>query len=512
MLGADIQIFFALVEGVGRHMDIGFVIPQAGYAADSASSNALSENGQLQQPNQNRSFSALLKDITRNVSGEQLPPFSSADHPTESAPLTASDGSVAGAVLSSITVAAVVVVGDLPTMVSQAVGKDASVQNSSEVATENIESIPLPSQGLNTVAPHDGRIVGYESVPADSPKPGGTSSSLNPLLPPVLDHAPLNRLTTAQSGSQTSDARPIRNDRGAPADLSPAPLNQSFGSATLPSAAPPDSTASDPGLVPFMKDQGDRNLLSALPINGETQSRDRPSIEVLPTMKGQEQATKEPLLVSQSVFASVIADNNEKGQDLFEADTQGAEEGAFLDSGENSVSESVARDNQPSFFNSQFTSMRQTQPSAGGERASVVTPSTSVEEDHSATMTASASGKAQVVRLELPAHDSSPLSVRISMMDQMVHTQFTTDRNDLGALLFARHDQLQHNLAKSGLELGQFQVHIDQQGKQEALPDRQSRRNGGELEQQPASQDHRQPAQEQERHNHRPSRALSLFA
>lgn len=98
------------------------------------------------------------------------------------------------------------------------------------------------------------------------------------------------------------------------------------------------------------------------------------------------------------------------------------------------------------------------------------------------------------------------------MTDQTVHTQFTTDRNDLGALLFMRQDQLQQNLAKSGLELGQFQVHIDQQGRQEALPDRQSRRNGGASEQQPASQDHNQQAQDRERPNHRSSRALSLFA
>ncbi|HSL03254.1 MAG TPA: flagellar hook-length control protein FliK, partial [Nitrospiraceae bacterium] len=132
-------------------------------------------------------------------------------------------------------------------------------------------------------------------------------------------------------------------------------------------------------------------------------------------------------------------------------------------------------------------------------------------EDHSAMIT-STSGKAQAVHVELPSHDSGPLSVRISMTDQMVHTQFTTDRNDLGALLFTRQDQLQQNLAKSGLELGQFQVHIDQQGRQEALPDRQSRQNGGASEQQPKSQDHNQPAHDRERPIHRPSRVLSLFA
>ena len=124
----------------------------------------------------------------------------------------------------------------------------------------------------------------------------------------------------------------------------------------------------------------------------------------------------------------------------------------------------------------------------------------------------STSGKVQVVHVELPPHDSGPLSVRISMTDQTVHTQFTTDRNDLGTFLLTRQDQLQQSLTKSGLELGQFQVHIDQQGRQEAFADRQSRRNGGESEQQSASQGHNQETQDGERHNHRPLHALSLFA
>jgi flagellar hook-length control protein FliK len=118
----------------------------------------------------------------------------------------------------------------------------------------------------------------------------------------------------------------------------------------------------------------------------------------------------------------------------------------------------------------------------------------------------------QTIHLELPSHDSGPLNVRISMMDQTVHTQFTTDRNDLGALLFMRQDQLQQNLIKSGLELGQFQVHVNQEGRQDALPDRQSRRNDGTPEQQLASQDHNPQAQDRDRPNHRPLRALSLFA
>ena len=122
------------------------------------------------------------------------------------------------------------------------------------------------------------------------------------------------------------------------------------------------------------------------------------------------------------------------------------------------------------------------------------------------------SGKAQIVHVELPTYDSGPLTVRISMTDQTVHTQFTTDRNDLGALLLTRQDQLQQTLNKSGLELGQFQVHVDQQGKQEALPDRQSRRNSEGSEQPTTSQDHKHDTQHQARPNHSSSRTLNLFA
>ena len=78
--------------------------------------------------------------------------------------------------------------------------------------------------------------------------------------------------------------------------------------------------------------------------------------------------------------------------------------------------------------------------------------------------------------------------------------------------LLTRQDQLQHTLMKSGLELGQFQVHVDQQGKQEALPDRQARRNSEGFEQPTTSQDHKHDTQNRERPNHSSSRTLSLFA
>jgi flagellar hook-length control protein FliK len=93
-----------------------------------------------------------------------------------------------------------------------------------------------------------------------------------------------------------------------------------------------------------------------------------------------------------------------------------------------------------------------------------------------------------------------------------VHTQFTTDRNDLGALLLTRQDQLQQNLTKSGLELGQFQVHIDQQGQQEGPPERQSRGPGDAREDNRPPHQAEQEVQDKKRQHARSTRALSVFA
>ena len=492
-------------------MDIGLFIAPADYSAVSASLSALSEKGQLQQPDQNETFSALLKDVAQDLFEEQLPPFSYVDDPGESASLAAAGDSSTGGVLSGIAVASVFEGRDPHETVSPVADKEESVQSPTGVIGESVDSTFLLSQGLSMVAPRDGGTLGPEPVPTDPPKPGIMDSSNSPLPQPVLDHAQLSDISATHAGSQALDAPSIRNDGGVPADRSPAPLKQPSGNSTLPSTPPPSFPISDQRPVPLTEDQGERNLLSTVSVDGGIQSLDRLSIEVQPSAKVHAQVTEEPVLPGQSLPASVIGDSGGRGQDLFEADAQGGGEGAFFDFRENRAPESVTRDNQFPFFNGQFTSARQAQSSTDGESSSVVTLSAILGEDHSSTMT-SVPGKAQAVHVELPSHNSGPLSVRISMTDQTVHTQFTTDRNDLGALLFMRQDQLQQNLAKSGLELGQFQVHIDQQGRQEALPDRQSRRNGGASEQQPASQDHNQQAQDRERPNHRSSRALSLFA
>lgn len=95
----------------------------------------------------------------------------------------------------------------------------------------------------------------------------------------------------------------------------------------------------------------------------------------------------------------------------------------------------------------------------------------------SANMT-SAPVRGQTGHVKLPSHDSHPLSERTSMRDQSVHTLFIADRNDLGTLLPVRRDHCQHKVTTFVLEIGQFQVHIDQRDQQKSLSDRQSRGHG----------------------------------
>ena len=503
-------------------MDIALLIPPAGRSAAQPSSSALSETGQFQQLTQSGAFSALLKDAVKNTDDEQTPPLSDTDGPIESAPSTAADDYATGAALIGIAVASFSQVPDIHEVASPAVDKAEFLSNSSGFNLQSSESIPLLPQGLTVVAPHDNGALSQEPAPADPPQPRTTDSSISSSPQPLVNsdesgEAPA--MTPKQTASGAQDEQPIRNGRGALVDLTSVPLERPSGNSALPGTPLPGSLVSDEGPSPVMENQGRTNLFPAAYMNGGVQFLDRSSTEIWPSAIIQEQGVQETTLLGQALSVREIGDSGGGEQDPFGADAQGAGVGSFFHSVESGAPESVLRGNQSPLFNDQFTSARQTQASPQGTGSSVVTPAAEhlkltqafLGEDHSAAMT-SARGIIQTVQMELSSHDSGPLSVRISMTDQTVHTQFTTDRSDLGAILIGRQDQLQQNLTKSGLELGQFQVHIDQKGQQEAFPDRQSRRNGGAPEQQLASQDHNQQAQDRERPNHRPMRALSLFA
>ena len=481
-------------------MDIGLHISQAAGSVAPTSSSLLSEKDQLQQSAERGTFSAFLKNVAQSLSDEQHPPFSNADDSIEAATLSEAGDHATGAALSDIAVASIFPVQDLPVAGGPVSGKAESLEGFTELHAQSIDSTPLLPQGLSVGAFSEDRTIRTEPVP-------------------VIDLDPSGETPARQEVPRATDGPPIRNGRSAPVALLPVPLEQLSGNSTLLTKMPPNALITEQGSFPVVENQGATSIFPAASVNVVIQSLERPSTGMQPLAMTQEQGTDATTLLDQSLSVPVIGEGGGEEENPFGTDAHGAGGGTFFRSGESGAPESGARGNQSQLFGGQVTSALQAQSSSQREGSSVVTPAEDrlkmtqafLGEDHLATV-ASASGKSQTVHVELPSHGSGPLSVRISMTDQMVHTQFTTDRNDLGALLFTRQDQLQQSLAKSGLELGQFQVHIDQRGQQEALPDRQSRRNGEAPEQQQASQDRNQHAQDREQPKPRPSRALSLFA
>jgi hypothetical protein len=499
-------------------MNMAFLIPPSDCCSAATSSISLSEASQLPQPAQSRTFSAILKGVAQNLSDEQLPPLVNPGDPVQAAPSTEVDDQTTGAVLLGVAVTSFVA-ADLPATAYPVAGKAESLEGATKIEPERVESISLLSQGVNATAPPDDRMMKTEPVPVDQSTFKTADSAIDSLPQPILDPDRSGEASVRQDGARASDGLPVRNDRSAPVALPPVYSEQQSDNPPLPVKTPPGSLITDQEPSPVQEDQGGRIVFPAASVNVGTQSPDRPSAGVQPLVMVQEQGAQPTTLSGHSLLAPITGVSGGGEQDPFGTDAQGAGNGTFFRFGESGTSESATRGNQPQIFNGQYTSAMQAQSSAPGEGSSVGMAAADrlkmtqafLGEDHSATMTAPR-GMAQTVRVDLPSHEAGPLSVRISMTDQTVHTQFTTDRNDLGAILVGRQDQLQQSLIKSGLELGQFQVHVNQEGRQDAFPDRQSRRNGGASEQQQAAQDQRRESQDREHPNHRSQRALSLFA
>ncbi|MCS6293349.1 MAG: flagellar hook-length control protein FliK [Nitrospira sp.] len=65
--------------------------------------------------------------------------------------------------------------------------------------------------------------------------------------------------------------------------------------------------------------------------------------------------------------------------------------------------------------------------------------------------------------LELSQADLGRVNIRVAVNQDVVHTHFSSDRNDMGQYLQNGQDRLQSALQTSGLDLGRFQVDIDRQ-------------------------------------------------
>jgi len=504
-------------------MDIGLLVPAAGESVPQATSSMLSEMGPSQQLSQSGVFSVLLKDVAKKMDDSKTPQTVIDERATEAA-------------LTGIVVVSLPQASDIQEVTSTMANRaeslpiadaNASVdqnsspsQNPNAPTVQNIASIPLLLLNPTVAEPSDDRTPGLDPVANDPSQPKTTDTSNASLPQPVFNPDSSNEVPATQSASPTTNKPASRNGHAAPVHVGPVPLERPSDASTPSGIRPPGSPIPDRGPTPIMENQGSSNLLSTTQEQGNAlvQSLVRPSADMRPSAIIQEQGDHETTLLSQSLSVRVIEAGGGGAQGSFGDPTQGEAGGGPVQFNAGGTSEPAMRGTQATLFSDLSTSARQTQSPPQGIGPSVSTTAEQLKsaqaflgEDHSAAMTAPR-GMAQTVQVELPSHEAGPLSVRISMMDQMVHTQFTTDRSDLGAILIGRQDQLQQSLTKSGLELGQFQVHVNQEGRQDAFPDRPSRRNGGASEQQPAAQGQSEHSHDQERPNYRSTRTLSLFA
>jgi hypothetical protein len=497
-------------------MDIGLLVPTADESAPQATSSMLNETGQCQQLSQSGVFSALLKDAAKKMDDSQTPPIPVTDHPIEPAFQTVTDGRATEAAVTVIGGEAVPQLCDLQSVAAPSGDRAERLPDSTGCNRRGIDSMPLIPQRVAEGVPPDNSALEAEPLSDDLPQAGTAGSPQSSALQPLIDQAQSGG-APAMDAKQT--ASPIPGEPSLWKGLAAVPMEQPIGDSELLEKLPPDSLTSWQKPASNLEQQGGRTVPSTASVMGDLQSLNRPSPGTRPSLMIQEQGEPEAMVPGQALSIRPVAGSGGGGQDPFGTSTQGGGDWFFFQSGASEVSETGMRGTQPTVFNEQFTSARQTQFLPQGAIASSVTPAADqlklaqafLGESHPADVTAPR-GMAQTVHVVLPSHEAGPLSVRISMVDQTVHTQFTTDRSDLGTILMGRQDQLQQNLTKSGLELGQFQVHINQEGRQDAFPDRQSRRNGDASEQQPASQDQNRQPQDRERPQHGSQRALSLFA
>ncbi|MBH0201296.1 MAG: flagellar hook-length control protein FliK [Nitrospira sp.] len=67
------------------------------------------------------------------------------------------------------------------------------------------------------------------------------------------------------------------------------------------------------------------------------------------------------------------------------------------------------------------------------------------------------------VVLDVAQPDLGHVNIRVAMTNDVVHTQFSTERLEVGQFLVSSQDRLQAALQATGLDMGQFRVDIDRQ-------------------------------------------------
>jgi len=88
------------------------------------------------------------------------------------------------------------------------------------------------------------------------------------------------------------------------------------------------------------------------------------------------------------------------------------------------------------------------------------------------------------VQFDMAPADFGQLRVRLVLADQTVHTHMSTDRAELGQMLTNQQEQLSTQLSGAGLDLGRFQVQVDQERSNQSGQEWQSQAQGGTSQQQ----------------------------
>ena len=96
--------------------------------------------------------------------------------------------------------------------------------------------------------------------------------------------------------------------------------------------------------------------------------------------------------------------------------------------------------------------------------------------------------RTQAVQFDLSPADFGQLRVRVVLSDHTIHTHMSTDRAELGQMLTGQQEQLSTQLSTAGLDLGRFQVHVDQDRTNQSGQNWQSQAHQGPSQQRRDSQ------------------------
>lgn len=121
-------------------------------------------------------------------------------------------------------------------------------------------------------------------------------------------------------------------------------------------------------------------------------------------------------------------------------------------------------------------------------------------------------GQSRSVVFEVAQPDLGRVNVRVALTNDLVHTHLSSDRPDVGNFLMNGQDRLQSALQASGLEMGQFRVHVDRQGANHGGQEWLAREYDDRSQQQRGNQRQQDQPSDTSRNDRQQLGVLSVFA